>query len=589
MMKKTTTHRSSKSTNYVRNEQRYFLEPGSPKQRQYEALRAFFVDESPSHEVAKKFGYKDSAFHVLCHRFRNDPEREFFKETRPGPKFGRTADSTKERVVALRKKNYSVADISRLLRDEGTTLSTASVWKILNEEGFEKLPRRRDDERPEWARSQSSGYADVRQFNLDPRVLETRHAGLFIILKILAEMNIDAFPKKLKWYGSKMIPASHALLASLVLKLVGKPRKSHVMDFVFDEGVAVGVGLNEMPKRSYITEYSERITHEDTLKFLSLWLKELEKCNAIDGQSFNLDFQSLPYFGEKQVIEKHYVSMRSRRQKAILVFFAQDAKSKIFCYSNADLRKGEEADEVLNFVKFWKKQTGKKPPHLVFDSKLTTYETLSKLNDMNITFVTLRRRSKNVVAHIQKASDSAWRKIELKKVTRQYRNPKVIDETVQINKYDGTLRQIMVKDLGHEQPTIIITNDRKTGVVDMIERYAMRMLIENSIANGVKFFHTTALSTSVAICIDFDVLLTLIGQATYHILASKLRGYETCGADVIHREFVDTPGKIFIGENEIEIRLNKRRNNAILKQSGLMYSPFSLPWIKGKKVIITMR
>jgi hypothetical protein len=208
---------------------------------------------------------------------------------------------------------------------------------------------------------------------------------------------------------------------------------------------------------------------------------------------------------------------------------------------------------------------------------------------MNITFITLRRRTKNVVKQIHNAPDAAWRQIELKKVARQYRHPKVIDETVRIDKYEGTLRQIMVKDLGHEQPTIIITNDRKLGVAAMIERYAMRMLIENSIANGVKFFHTTALSTSVAICIDFDVLLTLVGQATYHILASKLRGYETAGGDVINREFIDSPGKVFIGEKEIEIRLNKRRNNAILKQSGLMYSPFTVPWIPHKKLVITMR
>lgn len=585
----TTTPKKHNSRKYVSSEERFFGQPASPKQRQYEALRAFFIDKKAAGDVAKIFGYTKAAFHVLCHRFRNDSEREFFLEAKRGPKFGRTVDSTKARVITLRKKNYSVFDISRLLRDEGTELSASSIWKILHDEGFEKLPRRRDDERPDFPRAEASGYADVRQLDLSERVLDTKHAGIFIILKILGEMNVYSFPEKLKWYGSKMIPAGNAFMASLVLKLIGKPRKTHVMDFVFDRCVGLGVGLNEMPKRSYITEYSERITHEETLKFLGLWLKELRKCNAIDGQSFNLDFQSLPYFGGKDVVEKHYVSMRSRRQKAILVFFAQDAKSKIFCYSNADLRKGEEADEIFAFVDFWKKQTGKKPPHLVFDSKLTTHENLSKLNKMNITFITLRRRTKNVVKQINNAPDAAWRQIELKKVARQYRHPKVIDETVEIDKYEGTLRQIMVKDLGHEQPTIIITNDRKLGVAAMIERYAMRMLIENSIANGVKFFHTTALSTSVAICIDFDVLLTLVGQATYHILASKLRGFETAGGDVINREFIDTPGKVFIGEKEIEIRLNKRRNNAILKQSGLMYSPFTVPWIPHKKLVITMR
>ena len=81
----------------------------------------------------------------------------------------------------------------------------------------------------------------------------------------------------------------------------------------------------------------------------------------------------------------------SRRQKAMLVFFAQDESSKIFCYSNADLRKGEEAEEIFRFIAFWKQQTGKPPPPLVFDSRLTTYANLSKLNQMGITFLTLPR------------------------------------------------------------------------------------------------------------------------------------------------------------------------------------------------------
>ena len=87
---------------------------------------------------------------------------------------------------------------------------------------------------------------------------------------------------------------------------------------------------------------------------------------------------------------------------------------------NADLRKGEEADEIFRFIAFWKKQTGKKPPHLVFDSKLTTYTNLSKLNKMNITFVTLRRRTPNVLKDVANAPRSAWRKIELKNVERKY-------------------------------------------------------------------------------------------------------------------------------------------------------------------------
>jgi transposase len=578
-----------KFSNSLSSEAGFFLEPEQPKQRQYEALRGYFVENLPAKEVAARFGYTTGAFHVLCHKFRNDADRKFFLETKRGPKYGSKRDRSRDRVIALRKKNYSVQDIHFALKQEGISLSPASIWKILRDEGFSRLPRRKDEERPEQPRPDKAEYADIRQLSLTPHVIGTRFGGVFLLMRILADMKIHQIPKALNWYGSKMIPVENAFLSSLMLKLIGRQRKSHVMDLVFDKGAALAVGLNALPKTAYISEYSERITHQDNIQFLHKWLRELRKASVISGESFNLDFQSLPYFGEEDVVEKHYVSMRSRRQKAILVFFAQDAKSKIFCYSNADLRKGEEADEIFRFIEFWKKQSGRKPPHVVFDSKLTTYKNLSKLNKMNITFVTLRRRTPNVLKELASASPSAWRKIELKNVERKYRTPKVIERETEIRDYIGRIRQIFVKDLGHDLPTIIITNDKKTSCSDLISRYALRMLIENSIANAVAFFHTTALSSSVAIRIDFDVLLTLVGQATYHMFAQHLRGYEDTGARVIFRKFIDTPAKIFIGSKEIEVRLNKRANNPILIHSGFVNSPFRLPWLQNKSVRITLR
>lgn len=587
--KRTGAHSRSNSRKALSTEMRFFLEPEHPRHRQYEALRAYFVEDLPAKEAAARFGYSPGAFHVLCHKFRNDSERRFFVETRPGPKYGPKRDRSRDRVIELRKKNHSVQDIHLALEQEGVSLSPASVWKILEGEGFSKLPRRKDDERPQWSRPDKAQYADVRQLSLAPRTIDTRFGGIFLLMKILADMKIHHIPRSLNWYGSKMIPAENAFLSSLVLKLIGKQRKSHVMDLVFDEGVALAAGLNVLPKTAYICEYSERITHQDNILFLHKWLRKLRGASVVDGESFNLDFQSLPYFGEEDVVEKHYVSMRSRRQKAILVFFAQDAKSKIFCYSNADLRKGEEADEIFRFIEFWKKQSRRKPPHLVFDSKLTTYKNLAALDKMNIAFVTLRRRTPNVMKEIAAAPRSAWRKIELKNVQRKYRTPKVIDRETEIQGYPGPIRQVFVKDLGHELPTIIITNDKKTSCADLISRYALRMLIENSIAAAVGFFHTTALSSSVAIRIDLDVLLTLVGQATYHVFAQHLRGYERSGAGVVFRKFIDTPARIFIGREEVEVRLNKRANNPILIHSGFINSPFRLPWLPNRSVRITLR
>lgn len=589
VLKTTSAQAEDKFRSSLSNEAGFFLEPEQPKHRQYEALRAYFVENLPAKEVAARFGYTAGAFHVLCHKFRNDADRKFFLETKRGPKYGSKRDRSRDRVIALRKKNYSVQDIHFALKQEGISLSPASIWKILRDEGFSRLPRRKDEERPEQPGPDKAEYADIRQLSLTPHVIGTRFGGVFLLMRILADMKIHQIPKALNWYGSKMIPVENAFLSCLMLKLIGRQRKSHVMDLVFDKGAALAVGLNALPKTAYISEYSERITHQDNIQFLHRWLRELRKASVISGESFNLDFQSLPYFGEEDVVEKHYVSMRSRRQKAILVFFAQDAKSKIFCYSNADLRKGEESDEIFRFIEFWKKQSGRKPPHVVFDSKLTTYKNLSKLNKMNITFVTLRRRTPNVLKELASASPSAWRKIELKNVERKYRTPKVIERETEIRDYIGRIRQIFVKDLGHDLPTIIITNDKKTSCSDLISRYALRMLIENSIANAVAFFHTTALSSSVAIRIDLDVLLTLVGQATYHMFAQHLRGYEHSGAGVIFRKFIDTPAKIFIGPKEIEVRLNKRANNPILIRSGFVNSPFRLPWLQNKTVRITLR
>jgi hypothetical protein len=79
------------------------------------------------------------------------------------------------------------------------------------------------------------------------------------------------------------------------------------------------------------------------------------------GRSFNLDFHSVPYYGEHPVVERHYVSMRSRSQKSVLTFLAQDAEGHAFCYANADLRKGEEAGEIFQFIAFWTRTHGGGP------------------------------------------------------------------------------------------------------------------------------------------------------------------------------------------------------------------------------------
>src|SRR5204863_6762237 len=206
----------------------------------------------------------------------------------------------------------------------------------------------------------------------------------------LVQLESDALAQAAKLPGSRMIPAAHALRASLALKLWAIERKSHIMALVADEGLALFCGLNAMPKKSFLSEYSSRITPQKVSSLLGLWHDQVTGEALLSGESLNLDFHSVPYFGEHPIVESHYLSKRSRRQPSILTFLAQDADSQVFCYPNADIRKGEEAEEIFRFITFWKQQHGTLPQHLVFDSKLTTYDRLDR---DGIIFMTLRRRS----------------------------------------------------------------------------------------------------------------------------------------------------------------------------------------------------
>jgi hypothetical protein len=184
--------------------------------------------------------------------------------------------------------------------------------------------------------------ADVRAFALVPGTqFVTRCGGLFLFLPELVRMHVDHLATAAKLPGSAMIPAGHALRAALALKLWSIERKSHVMALVADPGLALFCGLNAVPKKSYLSEYSSRLGHQHTTRLLAAWHRAVAPDALFSGASFNLDFHSVPYHGDAPPVERHYVSMRSRRQPSILAFLAQDAEGRAFCYSNADLRKGE--------------------------------------------------------------------------------------------------------------------------------------------------------------------------------------------------------------------------------------------------------
>ena len=571
------------------HEAQFFLGPESPLHRQYEALRAFFVEEQPGPQVARRFGYSPNALRVLCYQFRHDPQKRsaFFQHPKSGPRHAPARDRVRPLAIALRKKNLSIYDIQRELALAGHTISVNALAVLMREEGFARLPRRRDDERPLTLKPEAAAVADIHELDLSPRSFRTDFGGLFLFVPLMRSLDLDQVARQAHLPGSGMIPAAQALRSLLALKLLGKERKSHVMDLVFDQGLALFAGLNVIPKRSYLAAYSSGIGQQTNTRLMEIWFEHVAQAGLSRGDSLDLDFHTVPANTQAEPLEKHYVSSRSRSQQGVLVFLARDATQRVLCYANAGLTKAQQPGEVLRFVKFWKRRTGQLPAELVFDSRLTTHACLDRLNRQDIHFITLRRRSKKMLGQIWTQPASAWHRITLPALTRLFRTPKVLDERIELDDYHGPIRQITITELGHEEPTILLTNHLRTSCAALVTRYAHRMLIENGISEAIQFFHIDALSSMVGLKVDFDLQITLMASSLYRLMAERIgREYQRAQAKKIFRNLLDVSASVSILPEKVTVRLDKHAHNPFLVSSGLADKPTPMPWFGNKPLVI---
>jgi hypothetical protein len=569
----------------------FFLAPESTQQRHYEALRAFFVEGQPSHRVTQRFGYSRGTFRNLCSQFRHDPQKRatLFPAAAPATRAAPARDRVRELAVAMRKRNMSVYDIQHELVAGGHTISINALSVLLREEGFARLPRRRDDERPPRVVAEPAAVADIRTLSLAPRSFRTPLAGLFLFVPLMRDIRLTEVLPQAQLPGSSMIPAEQAVRPLLARKLLGKERKSHVMDLVYDAGSALFAGLNVVPKRAYLAGYSVQVTPDATTRLMAAWCTEVPRAGRTWGQSFDLDVHAVPANSEEEPLEKPYVSRRSRSQNGILTLLARDTSQRALCYARAGIPKADQAGEILRFVDAWQRQTGTVPKELVFDSRLTTYGHLQRLQQRGSHFITLRRRTRQMLAALWSRPAATWRRITLPALTRKFRTPKVLEERVQLRGYAGELRQVTVIELGHEEPTILLTNNFQIRCPALVTRYAQRMLIENGIADAINFFHLDALSSMVGLAVDFDLQITLMASTLYRLRAQRVGGgYAKATAKKLFRNLLDVSATVSVGDSEVVVQLDKRAPNPFLAAAGLCDRPTLMPWFGNKALRIQM-
>ena len=564
---------------------KFFKHPEKATHRQYEAVRAFYVDGVPGQEVARRFGYTYAAFNSLKQRFKAGG-LEFFAAHSPGPKGPRTPAEVRDRVIECRKKGLTVGEIYEVLKTLGTPIGTSSIDRILSQEGFPKLARRtqlkigitKDNTIvPEAARrletSELSGWD-----------CECAVGGIFLFAPLIEHYHLPAIIDKLKLPGTDHIAAVNYVLSMLALKLVGKERLSQITDFNFDQGLGLFAGLNVLPKCTAVSTYSYRMSQKHVRRFMEEFVVRQNALRTYGSGTINLDFHTVQHYGDESQLEEHWSGARSKSVKGVLTLFAQDCDSRCQLYVDPDLKRSESDGAVLEFVRFWRKIRGNFRHTLVFDSRITTYENLAQLNRDGVKFITLRRRGQSLVRELELIPSDQWQRLSLNVPRRQYNNPLAYDSRISLRKYDGELRQLVVKGNGHEQPAFFITNDFKASCKEIILRYAKRWNIENVIEEAVAFFNINALSSPILIKVHLDLLLTMIADTLYYHLAQQLRGFEACDAKTIFRHFIDMPARILVDNKHVHVKYPLRAHSPVLRSAGLDKWTAPLSWLGNRTV-----
>lgn len=159
---------------------------------------------------------------------------------------------------------------------------------------------------------------------------------------------------------------------------------------------------------------------------------------------------------------------------------------------------------------------------------------------------------------------------------RKFKTPKVFEQPVKLA--GATLPQFFVMDLGHDEPTILLTNDRHSTQAKVLIRYAQRMLIENALCDAVRFFHMDALSSAIGLKVDFDMALLVIASGLHRLLARRMRGYADAQARHLFRDLIDMPADVSISERDVHVRFHRRAHLPIIIASGILDSPVTVPW-----------
>ena len=568
----------------------FFLSPALPQQKQYEALRAFFIDRVAAAEIAARFGYSTLTVYSLIRDFRRElgsgnPEKLFFSAAGRGRPARLALSDCDEQIIELRKQYLSVPDIKVRLDSAGVRVSESYIWQAVKRAGFGRLPRRMarrgsDEERRQVLAAPVSALRDGR-----PDEFTTSMGGILLFAHLIVKYRIDEAIADSGYPESNCLPALQSVLSFLGLKLSGFQRYSHDDQWCMDCGLGLFAGMNVLPKTAWLSSYSFRVTRDMNVKLLKK-MNAIWRDAGLAGGPQCLDFTAIPCWGDGAHLENNWSGKRGKAIKSIQAALAHSPDTGIICYGDAGVRHDREDGVVLEFLDFYRGDGGAAPQYLVFDGKFTTYQNLGRLNAEGVKFLTVRRRGRNLVADIEALPDTAWKRLKVE-CADGFRTLRVNDSLVPLKGYGGQVRQIAITGHGKIKPALLITNDLSTPAESLIRTYTRRWLVEKSISEQIYFFHLNRVSSSIVIKVDFDLTMSILAHNLYRLLARELAVYGQCESETLFNKFIDNMATIRYGEEEVEVVLKKKRELPMLLEMGKSFDTQKIPWMGNRRLTLS--
>lgn len=574
----------------------YFNNQDIVPKKQYDALHAFFYENKKADIVAKDFGYTLSAFYSLTKAFRKFLEEKseedfFFKMTKQGRKHKESSLGIDKLIIDLRKKNFAVEEILCILQSKGENLSYQYVYRLIKNEGFAKLHRRSKKEKEDIKPPKTEAPIS-RELSFENERFTSSSIGLICFLPYIRKYGIDKLIEASLYPETKQINRLSSILSFIALKISNIRRYSSDDLWAMDRGMGLFARLNVLPKNAWFSSYSDRITREMNLSFLRSLHETWEKNDLLSDTS-NLDFTTIPYWGDGQHLENNWSGKRNKALSSILAVLAQDPESGIIDYGDTNVMHSNESAVVLEYLDFYKrtKHGTDNLRYLVFDSKFTNYENLGKLDCEDIKFITIRRRGKNIVEYLDEIPADKWKTTRVETSGLKKRTLKVYEENIYLRGYTDkkgekkVIRQIAITGHGKLKPALIITNDFEIRKEEVIRKYSRRWLIEKSICEQIEFFHLNRVNSSMVIKVDFDFTMTILAHNIYRLLAMDLGRYAHFTDERIFEKFITNSGIINIDEDKITVELKKKRDLPMILDVLTNYVNFRYEFLASKNII----